>query len=300
MRSLVTGATGFVGRRLLQALERPIVLTRSLDAAKRSLGDDAVAFAWEPEKSLAPAEAFRGVEAVFHLAGDPVAQGRWNAEKKRRIRDSRVLGTRNLVSTLLSLPEKPKVLVAASAVGIYGSRGEEMLNESSGSSVGYLAEVCRDWEAEAARASQGGIRVVSLRIGIVLGPGGGALSRMLFPFKLGLGGPLGSGRQWMPWVHLDDIVGLALHAAARSEIRGPLNAVAPGIVDNRAFTKAMGKALHRPAFLPAPAFALRLALGEFAELLLASQRVVPRVAMQSGYAFRYPELEPALRAILSI
>lgn len=299
MRSLVTGATGFVGKRLLQALELPVVLSRDAEAAKRSLGAQIQAFAWEPEKSSAPAQAFHGVDTVFHLAGDPVAQGRWTTEKKRRIRDSRVLGTKNLVDTMLALAEKPKVLVSASAVGIYGSRGEEILTERSSGAQGYLADVCREWEEAAARASEAGIRVVSLRIGIVLGPGGGAISRMLPPFRLGVGGPLGNGKQWMPWIHLDDVVGMMLHAAAHPEIHGPMNAAAPGAVTNKEFSKILGSVLSRPAFLPAPAFALRLALGEFADVLLASQRVLPRVAKDTGYNFRYPELEPALRATLS-
>jgi uncharacterized protein (TIGR01777 family) len=300
MRVLVTGATGFVGKRLLAKLERPVVLSRNAAKADKSLASfGAKAFEWEPLARPAPAEAFDGIDAVVHLAGDPVASGRWTASKKQRIRDSRVIGTRHLVTTLRALSRRPKVLVSASAVGIYGDRGDEQLDESSARGSDFLAEVCEQWEREANEASALGVRVVNVRIGIVLGEKGGALAKMLTPFYLGLGSPIGSGNQWMPWIHIDDVVGILLHAARHDDIRGPLNAVAPYAVTNRQFTRALGKVLGRPTFMPAvPGFALRAGLGEFARVLLASQRVYPKATLASGYPFQYSELEPALRTVL--
>lgn len=295
MRVLITGATGFIGQKLVGRLDRPYVLTRSPEAAKRKLGD-VTAFAWNAEVEPPPSAAFEGVDAVVHLAGEPVAEGRWNAEKKRRIRDSRVLGTRHLVQALESLAVRPRVLVSASAVGWYGSRGDESLTESSTVGNDFLAEVCREWEAESQRASALGVRVVNPRIGIVLGEGGGAMEKMLRPFKLGLGGRLSHGNQWMPWVHVDDVVGLILFAIEHENLTGAINATAPEPVTNREFTRTLGRVLHRPTVFPAPAFALRLAVGEFAEILLASQRVIPRVALDARYQFAHPKLEGALRA----
>lgn len=297
MRALITGATGFIGRKLVRALDNPVVLTRDPQKAKRLLGVTK-AYAWEPQSGPPPAEAFHGVDVVFNLAGDPVAEGRWTAAKKARIFSSRVEGTRNLVRQLESLEQKPAVLVSASAIGYYGVRGDEILDEASASGVDFLARVCKAWESEATRADGFGVRVVTLRIGVVLGQGGGALAKMLLPFKLGLGGRLGSGRHWMSWVHLDDVVGLMLHAAETKEISGPMNAVAPAPVTNREFTRALASVLHRPAIFPAPEFALRLALGEVTSVLLASQRVMPRVAEKAGYRFKFAALESAIRSSL--
>lgn len=293
MRALVTGATGFVGRRLLEQISQPVIVSRDAAQAQRRVPRAQVC-SWDPEREPAPTEALEGVEAVFHLAGEPVAEGRWTAAKKRRIRDSRVLGTRNLVAGLSQVERRPAVLVSASAVGFYGSRGDETLDESSAPAQDFLADVCRAWEDEARHAEALGVRVVHLRIGIILGPNGGALGKMLPIFKFGLGGPLGNGRAWMPWIHLDDIVGLLLHAAASDDLRGPMNAVAPQAVTNREFTKTLAGVLRRPALFPAPALALRAALGEFSQVLLASQRVTPRVALASDYRFRFPELRGAL------
>lgn len=297
MRALITGATGFIGRSLVERLERPVVLSRRPARALELLGD-VEAYAWEPEAGPPPAEALRGVEVIFHLAGEPVAEGRWTAAKKERIRWSRVGSTRNLVAALEASPARPRALVSASAVGFYGSRGDEILEESAPPGGGFLPAVCLAWEAEALRAQRLGVRVVTPRIGIVLGKGGGALARMLLPFKLGLGGPLAGGRHWMPWIHLDDVAGLLLHAARTEELRGPVNAVAPAPVTNCEFTRALARALHRPAFFPVPEFALRLAFGELASVLLASQRVAPRAAEKTGFRFEFPALDQALRAIV--
>jgi len=297
MRALISGATGFIGRRLVNAIDQPVVLSRNPASARRALGD-AEAFGWDMLAGPPPPEALAGVEAVFHLAGEPVAEGRWNDDKKRRIRDSRTIGTANLVRGLEAAKPRPRVLVCASAIGYYGSRGDEILDEASSPGDDFLAQVCRDWEAAAAAAQQFGIRVVNLRIGIVLGPDGGALGKMLLPFKLGLGGRLASGRQWMSWIHVDDVVGLMLYAAQHEDVAGPINAVAPAPVTNRDFTRTLAGVLHRPALFPAPAFALRLAVGGFAEVLLGSQRVLPRAAQRSGYPFQYSELAAALKAIV--
>jgi uncharacterized protein (TIGR01777 family) len=297
MRALITGATGFIGRRLLARISEPVVLTRDPARARGALAR-ATLFPWDPLAGPPPAAAFRDVQAVFHLAGEPVAQGRWSTSKKERIRASREVGTSNLVKTLAELAVRPSVLVSASAIGYYGARGDEPLDESSAPGHDFLADVCRSWESSSAAATRLGIRVVNPRIGIVLGRGGGALAKMLTPFKLGVGGPLGNGRQWMSWIHIDDLVGLLLHAAEQGEISGPLNAVAPEAVTNREFTRLLGKALHRPALMPMPGFMLKIVVGEFGGILLDSQRVLPRVAQRSGYVFRFPELAGALDDIL--
>lgn len=297
MRALVTGATGFVGRRLLEGIEDPVVLSRNAQRAEETLGN-VQAHAWDGLTAVPPA-ALEGVETVFHLAGEPVADGRWTAEKKKRILDSRVESTRHLVEAMASRTERPRVLVSASAVGWYGDRGDIVLDESAAAGDDFLAQVCESWEAEARKASELGVRAVCLRIGLVLGPGGGAIAKLLPLFKRGLGSRLGNGRQWMPWVHLEDVVNLALFAAARDELHGPMNAVAPGVVTNAEFTKTLAGVLNRGTFLPVPEFALRLLLGDFATSLLASQRVTPSVAIDAGYAFGFTDLESALQAIVA-
>lgn len=300
MKAVVTGATGFVGQRLLERLVQPTILTRDVSRARQKLGAKiADAVAWDLSRPP-PVPALEGVDTVFHLAGEPVAEGRWTAAKKARIRDSRVLGTQRLVEAIGQCSRRPRVLVSASAVGYYGSRGDEWLEETSPPGSDFLAQVCQEWEQAARAAEALGVRVASIRIGIVLGRGGGALARMLLPFRLGLGSPLGSGQQYMPWIHLDDLVRLFLFAAEQPDLRGPVNGVAPSPVTNREFTRVLARVLGRPAFLPAvPAFVLRLALGEFVEVLLASQRVRPAAALAAGFSFQHPELEAALRDVLA-
>jgi uncharacterized protein (TIGR01777 family) len=283
---------------LIRQLEEPVVLSRNADRARKELAGTSV-FVWDPLAGEPPADAFDGVEAVFHLAGEPIAEGRWTAAKKARIRDSRVIGTQNLVAALNRLDRKPSVLLSASAVGFYGDRADEILDESALPGDDFLSKTCIAWEQAATPAAESGIRVVNPRIGIVLGPDGGAIEKMAVLFRLGLGSPLGHGRQWMPWIHVDDLVGLLLWAAARTDLQGPLNAASPNPVTNREFTKQLGRALHRPTLLPpVPAFVLRATLGGFADALLASQRVVPKVLATAGYAFHYPDLEQALSETL--
>jgi uncharacterized protein (TIGR01777 family) len=299
MKTLVTGATGFIGKHLLAQLDRPVVLSRDAAKAERELSSlSAQAFTWNSMSGPPPAEAFSGVDVVFNLAGEPVADRRWNAAKKVAIRESRVIGTRNLVDAIARLSQRPRVLVSASAVGYYGERGDELLEESSAPADDFLAEACVAWEAEAQRAESLGVRVVQVRIGVVLGKEGGALPRMLPPFKLGLGGKLGSGRQWMPWVHVDDVVGILLHAATNEQLRGPVNATGPVAATNAMFTKALGKVLGRPTFFSVPAPVFKLMLGEFAQIVLSSQKIAPRAAVESGYRFQHENVEDALRAIL--
>ena len=301
MKALVTGATGFVGPRLLRLLDKPVVVSRNPDRAKQSIGHLAGRIVrWDPLEGPPPPEAFEGIDVVYHLAGESVAGARWTSAQKARIRDSRVVGTRHLVQGIAQAAVKPATLVSASAVGYYGSRGDEELTESATPADDFLARVCVEWEREALAAADLGVRVVTARTGIVLGSGsGGALAKMLTPFKLGAGGPLGNGRQWMPWVHVADLARVYVHAADHGEIRGPMNAVAPQPVRNSEFTKALARQLHRPAFMPAPYLGLRLVFGEFAQVLFASQRVIPQVALDTGFAFQYPDITSALREILA-
>lgn len=292
MNITLTGATGFIGKRVTKALvqrgDRVTILTR-----KPRSGDNPRYVVWDA-RSDPPAHALE-TDAVIHLAGESVAQ-RWTPEVKQRIRSSRIDATRALVRGITASRQKPRVLVSASAIGFYGPRGDDVLTEESPAGSGFLEDVSVQWEQEAQRAEQEAIRVVNPRIGIVLGPDGGALERMLAPFKMGVGGRLGSGQQWMSWVHIDDIVGLILFALDRNDVRGPLNATAPNPVRNVEFTKQLGNVLNRPTIFPVPVIALKLLFGEMADVLIWSQRVLPRSAMQHGYSFRFPDLRPALQS----
>jgi uncharacterized protein len=296
MKVFLTGATGLIGRALAETLVRDghgvAALSRSaqarLPAGVRGVqGDPAAPGPWEDELARC--------DACVHLAGEPVAEGRWTAAKKARIRDSRVRSTARVAAVIAR--GGPSVLVSGSAVGYYGSRRDEVLDESAAPGTGFLADVSREWE-EAAAPARARARVVLLRTGIVLSPEGGALPKLVLPFKLFAGGPLSDGAFWQPWIHLADEVGLVRFALADARCEGPLNAVAPEPVRNRELAKAIGKVLHRPAFLPAPAAAIRLALGEAADVVLASQRVVPRKALELGYRFEFPEVEGALTDLL--
>ncbi|MFC2083243.1 TIGR01777 family oxidoreductase [Candidatus Bipolaricaulota bacterium] len=294
MRAVITGATGLIGSRLVREFSNPVVLSRDPARAKARLGDGVSVFTWLPESSPAPAEAFADVDVVFHLAGEPIGEGRLTARRRRAILDSRVNGTRNLISSLKSVEKRPTVLVAASAVGYYGDRGDETLTESSAAASTFLAEVCQAWEAESMKAKDLGLRVVVSRTGIVLAPEGGALKRMLPPFRFCLGGVLGNGRQWMSWVHIDDVIGLLLHAARNGAVHGPMNVVSPNPVTNKTFTRTLGHVLRRPAVLKVPTLGLKIAFGELSQLLLSSQRVLPQVARDTGYQFAFDKLEHAL------
>jgi len=260
-------------------------------------GEDALR--WDPATGAITLAGPSIADAVVHLAGDSIMGLRWTAEKKRRIRESRTTATRLLVQTLTRLAKPPAVLVCASGVGYYGSRGDEVLTEDSRLGTGFLAELARDWEAATAPAIAQGMRVVNMRLGVVLSAQGGALATMLTPFRMGLGGVIGDGAQWMSWIALDDVIGAIRHALATDALRGPVNAVAPAPVTNAEFTRILGRVLGRPTLMPLPAFAARLTLGEMAdELLLASQRAVPARLQASGYRFRYASLEEALRGVL--
>ncbi len=295
---LVSGATGLVGRRLAARLlgdgSSVRALTRDLRRGAAALDSKVLLAHWDGVH--VPANALSGADAVVHLAGEPVFGGLPGAARRRRVRDSRIESTRSLVTALGALPEaeRPALLVCASAVGFYGSRGEETLDEDAAPGAGFLPELCRDWEAAAHSAEVHGVRSVSLRIGIVMAREGGALRAMARPFRLGLGGRLGSGRQWFPWIHIDDVVALIRAVADDPGYRGPVNAVAPQPVRNAELTKALAAVLRRPAVLPVPAFAVRAALGELAVELLGSRRVVPRQALERGFRFEYPSLETAL------
>ncbi len=296
MKILVTGASGLVGSALVPSLEakghETLRLVRNAPADEREVR-------WDPSAGTIDAAALEGIDAAVHLAGENLAEGRWTEEKKRRIRESRVKGTRLISETLAALARKPEALVSASAVGFYGSRGDEVLTEQSATGDDFLAQVCREWEEATAAAEGAGIRVAHLRFGVILSGRGGALKKMLTPFRLGVGGKLGDGRQYISWVTLDDAVGAIEHALSDKTLSGPVNVVAPRPVTNKEFTKAMGSALSRPTFFSVPAFAARLAFGEMADAtLLSSQRAEPARLAAAGFVFKYPEIEGALRHVL--
>ena len=298
MRVLIAGATGFVGRALVHALmergDRRVALTRDPERARMALPGLVHGHAWDPLAGPPSAEAFEGVDAVVNLMGESVV-GRWTQRKRSAILESREAATRNLVLGMRDAGVP--VLVSASAVGFYGHRGEEELTEDAPPGDGFLSSVCVRWEAAASEASSSGTRVVLLRTGLVAGRGGGFLTPLSRLTRFGLGGPAGSGRQWWPWVHLDDVVGLILHALDNEAVQGPLNVCAPAPARQREVASALGRVLRRPAFAPAPAFVLRRVLGEFATELLNSRRTLPAAALASGYAFRHTDLDATLRDI---
>jgi uncharacterized protein (TIGR01777 family) len=297
MKAVITGATGLIGRLLAEKLNHPMILTRRPKVAEHTF-DSVDSAVWIPDQHRAPSDALEGRDVIFHLAGEPVATGRWTAEKKRRIHDSRVLGTRHLVQGIADCKHPPKVLITASAVGFYGDRGDDILDERAAPGSGFLPQVCRAWEEEAMRAQEYGVRVVCLRIGIVLAKDGGALAQMVPIFRLGAGGKLGDGKQWMPWIHVNDVVGMLLWAAGHDRLAGPLNGVAPAPVTNATFTRALAQVLKRPAFMPVPRFGLHLLFGEKTSIILASQRVVPKVAIELEFPFEHTDLSQALQSVV--
>ncbi len=295
MKIVVAGASGLVGSVLVSKLKAEgAEVTRLVRSAAKS-GE----IEWHPDRGSIDAPALEGLDAVINLAGDGIADGRWTKEKKRRIKDSRVNGTRLLSETMANLSRKPRTFINASAVGFYGSRGDELVDEYSGPGEGFLASVCRQWESATAPAEQAGIRVVKLRLGVILTPDGGIMGSMLRPFKLGLGGKVGSGKQVISWVAMDDVVAAISFILHTESLRGPINAVAPHPVTNEEFTKTLGRVLSRPTFMAMPGFAARLAFGEMAdEMMLSSTRVAGKVLNDAGFKFQYPELEGAVRAML--
>ncbi len=295
MKIMISGSSGLVGKSLIPALTAQGHEVKRLVRPQTGLGRAG----WDPEQGKLDVTVLEGMDVMIHLAGESIAAGRWTELKKKRIYQSRVEGTRLLSQALSKLTGPPKMLLSASAIGFYGDRAEEVLSEKSASGSLFLSDLCRDWESAAAPAVEAGIRVVNLRFGVILSAAGGALAKMLFPFRLGMGGKIGSGEQYMSWISIDDVVGVIQHAFTTEALRGPINVVAPETVTNKVFTKTLGQVLGRPTLFPMPAFAARLAFGEMAdELLLASSRVEPVKLQKTGYVFRQPHLEGALRSLL--
>lgn len=296
MKILITGASGLIGTALQKSFAEK---NYEMLLAGRSEPKHPGELKWNAGTGFAEPERLEGLDAVIHLAGENISGLRWTEEKKRAIRDSRVLGTRSVVDTIIGLKAKPKVFISGSAMGFYGDRGDEELAETSRAGDTFLSEVCKEWETESRRAEDSGIRTVLLRTGIVLSKDGGALATMLTPFKFGVGGVVGSGKQWMSWVSLDDVVGIINFVLENEHFRGAVNVVAPHPVTNEEFTKTLGEVLYRPTFLPLPEFAVSLVFGEMGDaLLLDSTRVIPKRLEEAAYQFKYPELKDALEHAL--
>lgn len=301
MKVAITGATGFVGSRLVEQLQakgdQPLILTRNRDAGLKAFPNVEVV-AYTPTESGDWQEAISGCDAVVHLAGEPIAESRWTAKQKQEIINSRQLGTQKIVEAIKKANPKPKVLVNASAIGFYGTSETASFDETSASGSDFLAEVCQKWEAEAQKVKDLGVRMVILRFGIVLG-NGGALAKMIPPFKLFAGGPLGTGKQWFSWIHRDDLVNLIIEALTRSDLEGVLNATAPNPVRMSELCQTLGDVLSRPSWLPVPSFALEALLGEGAQIVLEGQQVLPKRAISSGFKYQYPTLKQALAEIVT-
>lgn len=297
MNILVSGSRGLIGSELIPRLKaNGHQVRRLVRSAKNANPSD---FLWDPARGEIQGE-LKNIDGVIHLAGESIASGRWNDQKKKEIRDSRIKGTTFLSETIAALSPLPKVFLCASAIGFYGDRGSDTLDENSSNGSGFLAELCRDWEAATNPARDAGIRVVNLRIGVALSPKGGALGKMLLPFQLGLGGNVGSGEQEMSWIAIDDVAQAMVHCIENETVSGPVNLTAPNPVPNKEFTRAMGKVLSRPTVMPMPDFAARFALGEMAdELLLSSAKVLPTKLQSTGFQFAYPEIEGALRHVIN-
>ncbi len=295
MKVAITGSSGLIGSSLVSFLaEKSVTVSKIL--RENPEGDDIF---WKPEGGDWDSAFSGGIDGIVHLAGENIASGKWTRKKKAKIRNSRIEGTKRLCEHILKLPTPPSVFVCASAIGYYGDRGMEFLNEGSSRGSGFLPDVCLGWEEAAESLSKAGIRVVNVRFGIVLSKDGGALAKMMTPFKMGMGGKIGSGTQYMSWIAMDDVTGAIYHSLVTESLKGPVNVTAPNPVTNKEFTNTLGEVLKRPAVVPMPAFAAKLAFGEMAkDLLLASTKVAPKRLSDSGYEFQYPELEPALKHIL--
>ncbi len=292
MKVLITGATGLIGNALQESF-REKGYEMILASRSEPKGEDEIQ--WDAEKGFSEPERLEGIDAVVHLAGESISGLRWTEEKKKAIRDSRVLGTRSVVNAISRLKDRPRVLVAASAVGFYGERGDEDLTESSAAGDDFLSAVAKEWESESRRAEDAGIRTVLLRSGIVLSKDGGALGTMLTPFKLGIGGVVGSGKQWMSWISLEDEVEIINFAIENENLRGAVNAVSPNPVTNHEFTKTLGEVLYRPTILPLPEFAVSMIFGEMGDaLLLSSTKALPKRLLDAGFEFKHPDLKPAI------
>ena len=297
MRILISGSHGLVGEALIKALETG---GHEIYRLVRHAPNSESEIEWSPDRYSIAISRIEGFDAVYHLAGESIASGRWNDEKKKKIRESRTKGTKLLADALANLAQPPQTLISASAIGYYGDRGDELLTETSPPGKDFLADVCVEWEKATDHAKEKGVRVVNTRFGIILDKEGGALAKMLPPFRMGIGGRIGDGQQWMSWIALDDVIGALQFALTNNDLSGPVNFVAPNAVTNAEFTKALGRALSRPTFFPIPAFGVRMAFGEMADaLLLSSQRVKPMKLADSNYQFAYSNLESALRSILA-
>jgi len=303
MKILVAGASGFIGNALLKKLadykHEIVVLTRSLEKSAFQLPTLCKIYEWEPESGSLPIEALDDVDAVINLTGENIASGRWSAKRKKSIENSRVLSVRNLVSAMKNQDQKPKVFLSASAIGLYGDCGDNEVDENSSSDSDFLANVCKKWEDEIFKAEELSIRTLAFRIGMVLGHDGGALQKMLPAFQMGVGGKLGSGKNWMSWIHLDDLIEMMIHALGAENLSGPVNAISPNPETNERFTEVLGKVLKRPTIFPVPTSILKIALGELSSLLLASQKVSSKKISRSGFSFKFPDLEQALTEICS-
>ncbi|HUS12359.1 MAG TPA: TIGR01777 family oxidoreductase [Pyrinomonadaceae bacterium] len=296
MKILISGSHGLVGTALIKSWE---AAGHEISRLVRHYPNSSSEIEWSPDRYSIALARIEGFDAVVSLAGESIAEGRWTDEKERRIRESRVKGTKLLGDALANLTHRPKTFTCASAIGYYGNRGDEILTEESAPGNDFLAEVCVEWEKATALATEKGIRVVNARFGIILDANGGALKKMLPPFRMGVGGRIGSGRQWMSWIALDDVVGALNFVLTNDALRGPVNFVTPNPVTNAQFTRTLGKILSRPTFFPIPAFAVRLIFGEMGEaLLLSSQRVEPQRLKSTNYQYQYSQLEAALAAIL--
>jgi uncharacterized protein (TIGR01777 family) len=301
MKVMVTGATGFIGKELIKRLNEMgheiVVLTRNSDSARFRVPVHCEVITWDPCKYHLQSTALKGVDAVINLAGENIADGRWSPERKRELIQSRELSARRLVNAISYMDEKPKTLVSVSAIGFYGNRGDALLNETDSKGHGFLSDVCKVWEEEILKAKELRVRTVAYRLGMVLGHDGGALNKILPPFKLGLGGKLGSGSQWMSWIHINDLVNMLVHAIENPSIDGIYNAVSPNPVRNKEFTKTLGNVLNRPTIFPVPKFVLKIALGELSELLLGSQRVAAKKISDTGFKFNYPHVKEAVQEV---